>query len=137
MALRIGLGFSRYHNLVIEERKKGGFSKGGARQFQHEPPYPPLPSLLLHLILRNCKNKGSPSNPTRNRDNCGGTDQCVIQAHVREGAVIRVEPDDRYNQNPGKEDQFLSDNDLILNNLARWPGNILYASTSARVGDLE
>jgi len=38
MALLIGLGFSKYHNLVIEERKKGRSSKGGARQFQHEPP---------------------------------------------------------------------------------------------------
>ncbi len=35
------------------------------------------------------------------RGNCGGTRQCVIQAHVRDGVVIRVEPDDRYNQNAG------------------------------------
>jgi hypothetical protein len=51
--------------------------------------------------------------------------------------VIRVEPDDRYNQNAGTEDQFLSDNDLILNNLQRHPRNILYGSTSAGLGDLE
>jgi hypothetical protein len=53
--------------------------------------------------------------------NCGGTSQCVIQAHVRDGVVIRVEPDDRFNQNAGRADPFLSDNDLILNNLQRRP----------------
>ena len=63
--------------------------------------------------------------------NCGGTRQGVIQAHVRDGVVIRVEPDDRYNQNAGRGDQFLSDNDLILNNLQRRPRNILYGSGSA------
>jgi len=55
------------------------------------------------------------------RGNCGGPSQWVIQAPVRDGVVIRVEPDDRYNQNAGREDQFLSDNDLILNNLQRRP----------------
>jgi hypothetical protein len=51
--------------------------------------------------------------------------------------VIRVEPDDQYNQNAGREDPFLSDNDLILNNLQRRPRNIFYGSASARLGDLE
>ena len=69
--------------------------------------------------------------------NCGGPSQCAIQALVRDGVVIRVEPDDRYNQNAGREDQFLSDNDLILNNLQRRPRNISYGSASAGLGDLE
>jgi hypothetical protein len=51
--------------------------------------------------------------------------------------VIRVEPDDRYTQNAGRENPFLSDNDLILNNLQRRPGNILQGSASAGLGDLE
>jgi len=49
--------------------------------------------------------------------NCGGTRQCVVKAHVRDGVVIRVEPDDRYNQHAGREDRFLFGNDLILNNI--------------------
>ena len=69
--------------------------------------------------------------------NYGGTRQCVIKAYVREGVVIRVEPDDRYNQNAGREASFLSDNDLIPNNLQRRPRNILYGSASAGLGDLE
>jgi len=69
--------------------------------------------------------------------NCGGTRQGVIQALVRDGVVIRVEPYDRYNRNAGRGDPFLSDNDFILNNLQRRPRNILYGSASAGGGDLE
>ncbi len=69
--------------------------------------------------------------------NCGGTHQCVIKAHVKDGAAVHVEPDDRYTQNAGREDQFLSDNDLILNNLQAHPRNVLYGSASAGLEDLE
>jgi len=31
-----------------------------------------------------------------------------FQAHVRDGVVIRVEPNDRYNQIAGRKGQFLS-----------------------------
>ena len=53
--------------------------------------------------------------------NCGGTSQCVLKAHVRDGQVVRVEPDDRYNPNVGMEDGVLSDEDLFRNRLQRRP----------------
>jgi hypothetical protein len=37
----------------------------------------------------------------------------VIKAHVKNGRMIRVEPDDRYNIGVGMEDKVLSFNDLI------------------------
>jgi len=53
--------------------------------------------------------------------NCGGNSHCVFKAHVKEGRVVRVEPDDRYNPNVGMEDRVLSDQDLIHNRLQRRP----------------
>ncbi len=53
--------------------------------------------------------------------NCGGNHHCVIKAHVRDGKVVAVEPDDRYNTNIGREDAALSDKDLIKNRLQRRP----------------
>jgi len=53
--------------------------------------------------------------------NCGGTSACVIKAHVKDGKVIRVEPDDRYNPGVGMEDKVLSLNDLVHNRLQRRP----------------
>ena len=53
--------------------------------------------------------------------NCGGNSQCVIKAHVKDGKVIRVEPDDRYNTNVGREDESLSEQDLIKTRLQRRP----------------
>ena len=43
------------------------------------------------------------------RCNCGGNHQCVIKAHVKDGKVVAVEPDDRYNLNIGREDAVLPD----------------------------
>ena len=34
--------------------------------------------------------------------NCGGNQHCVIKAHVKDGKVVAVEPDDRYNKNVGQ-----------------------------------
>jgi anaerobic dimethyl sulfoxide reductase subunit A len=53
--------------------------------------------------------------------NCGGTSSCVIKAHVRDGRVVRVEPDDRYNPGVGMEDKILSSHDLVKNRLQRRP----------------
>jgi anaerobic dimethyl sulfoxide reductase subunit A len=55
------------------------------------------------------------------RCNCGGNFSCVIKAHVKDGRVIAVEPDDRYNKNVGREDAAISDGDLIKNRLQRRP----------------
>ena len=55
------------------------------------------------------------------RANCGGNCQCVIKAHVRDGKVVAVEPDDRYNRNVGREDAVLSEEDLIKTKLQRRP----------------
>ncbi len=53
--------------------------------------------------------------------NCGGTSACVIKAHVRDGKVVRVEPDDRYNPGVGMEDKALTLEDLVHNRLQRRP----------------
>jgi len=53
--------------------------------------------------------------------NCGGNSQCVIKAHVQNGKVIRVEPDDRYNPGVGMEDKVLSFDDILKNRLQRRP----------------
>jgi anaerobic dimethyl sulfoxide reductase subunit A len=55
------------------------------------------------------------------RCNCGGNQQCVIKAHVSDGKVISVEPDDRYNKNVGREDDVVSDADLLKIRLQRRP----------------
>ncbi len=44
--------------------------------------------------------------------NCGGTSQCVLKAHVKDGRVVAIEPDDRYNPGVGREDRVLSERDL-------------------------
>ena len=53
--------------------------------------------------------------------NCGGNQHCVIKAHVRDGKVVAVEPDDRYNKNVGREDSVLSEQDLLKDRLQRRP----------------
>lgn len=53
--------------------------------------------------------------------NCGGNHQCVIKAHVKDGRVVAVEPDDRYNKNVGREDEGLSEQDLLKIRLQRRP----------------
>lgn len=53
--------------------------------------------------------------------NCGGNHQCVIKAHVKNGKIIAVEPDDRYNKNIGREDEAVSEKDLLKIKLQRRP----------------
>lgn len=53
--------------------------------------------------------------------NCGGNQHCVIKAHVRDGKVVAVEPDDRYNKNVGREDSVLSAQEILKNQLQRRP----------------
>jgi len=53
--------------------------------------------------------------------NCGGTSSCVIKAHVKDGRVVRVEPDDRYNPGVGMEDRAISFDDLINNRIQHRP----------------
>jgi len=53
--------------------------------------------------------------------NCGSNSQCVLKAHIKNGVVIAVEPDDRYNPNVGREDEVLSEQDLIKTRLQRRP----------------
>lgn len=53
--------------------------------------------------------------------NCGGNHQCVIKAHVKNGKVVAVEPDDRYNKNVGREDEVVSKKDLLKIHLQRRP----------------
>ena len=37
--------------------------------------------------------------------NCGSDSQCVFKAHVRDGMVVAVEPDDRYNTGVGSGEE--------------------------------
>ena len=53
--------------------------------------------------------------------NCGSTSQCVFKAHVKDGVVVAVEPDDRYNTGIGREDEVLSEEDLRRVRLQRRP----------------
>lgn len=53
--------------------------------------------------------------------NCGSNSQCVFKAHVKGGKVVAVEPDDRYNTGVGREDEALSEEDLIRTKLQRRP----------------
>ncbi len=55
------------------------------------------------------------------RCNCGGNHQCVIKALVKDGKVVAVEPDDRYNKNVGREDEVISEQDLFKIKLQRRP----------------
>ena len=53
--------------------------------------------------------------------NCGNTSQCVFKSHVKDGVVVAVEPDDRYNTGVGREDEVLTEQDLIKTRLQRRP----------------
>ncbi|MFC1933129.1 molybdopterin-dependent oxidoreductase [Chloroflexota bacterium] len=53
--------------------------------------------------------------------NCGSDHHCVFKVHIKDGIVVAVEPDDRYNTGVGREDEILSEDDLIKNRLQRRP----------------
>jgi len=55
------------------------------------------------------------------RCNCGSNSQCILKAHVRDGVVVAVEPDDRYNTGCGREDEAISKEDLVRVRLQRRP----------------
>jgi anaerobic dimethyl sulfoxide reductase subunit A len=67
------------------------------------------------------KHKDESTVYTTCRCNCGGNFQCVLKAHVKDGKVTAVEPDDRYNTNIGREDEAVSEDDLIKVRLQRRP----------------
>ena len=53
--------------------------------------------------------------------NCGAGRQCIFKAHLKDGVIVAVEPDDRYNTGIGREDDVLSEQDLLKNRLQRRP----------------
>jgi anaerobic dimethyl sulfoxide reductase subunit A len=55
------------------------------------------------------------------RCNCGSNSQCVLKAHVRDGVVVAIEPDDRYNTGVGREDEVLTKDDIVKVKLQRRP----------------
>jgi len=55
------------------------------------------------------------------RCNCGGSYQCIIKANVKDGKVVSVEPDDRYNYNCGREDAYMEEEDLQKVRIQRRP----------------
>ncbi|MDE3075185.1 MAG: hypothetical protein KGJ86_07120, partial [Chloroflexota bacterium] len=50
------------------------------------------------------------------RINCGGS-QCVLKVRRKDGVVTAIEPDDHYNPGIGREDAFVTDNELQKNRL--------------------
>lgn len=67
------------------------------------------------------KHEGEDTVYTTCRCNCGGNFQCILKAHVKDGKVVCVEPDDRYNTNVGREDAAISEEDLLKIRLQRRP----------------
>lgn len=55
------------------------------------------------------------------RCNCGGNYQCIIKANVKDGRVVAVEPDDRYNKNIAREDAYMDAEDVVKVRLQRRP----------------
>jgi anaerobic dimethyl sulfoxide reductase subunit A len=53
--------------------------------------------------------------------NCGSDSHCVFKVHLKDGIVVAVEPDDRYNPGAGREEEGLSEADLANNHLQRRP----------------
>jgi anaerobic dimethyl sulfoxide reductase subunit A len=74
-------------------------------------------------VMKNLKekNKGDKIVYTSCYCNCGCDHNCVFKAHVRDGVVVAVEPDDRVNTGVGREDEVLSDEELIRTHLQRRP----------------
>lgn len=66
-------------------------------------------------------NRGVTAVYTTCRCNCGNTSQCVFKAHIKNGVIVAVEPDDRYNTGIGREDEVLSEQDLLRTHLQRRP----------------
>ena len=67
------------------------------------------------------KSEGEKTVYTTCRCNCGSNFQCVFKAHVRDGVIVAVEPDDRYNTGVGREDEVLSEQELVKTHLQRRP----------------
>ena len=65
--------------------------------------------------------KGAHTVYTTCRCNCGSTSQCVFKVHVKDGVAAVVEPDDRYNPGVGREDEVVSESDILKNRLQRRP----------------
>ncbi len=51
--------------------------------------------------------------------NCGSDSHCVFKVHLKDGIVVAVEPDDRYNPGKGREDDGLPEAELVNNRLQR------------------
>ncbi len=53
--------------------------------------------------------------------NCGSNSDCILKAHIKDGVVVSIEPDDRINTGVGREDEVLSEQELIKTRLQRRP----------------
>ncbi len=65
----------------------------------------------IERIVRNLseKRQGKITTYTVCFANCGGNSHCVLKAHLKDGRLVAIEPDDRYNPGLGREDRVLSD----------------------------
>jgi len=64
---------------------------------------------------------GATTVSSSHRCNCGSGSERVFKAHVRDGLAAVVEPNDRYNPGVGKEDEVVSEPEVINNRLQRRP----------------
>ncbi len=72
----------------------------------------PTTYLAVQRIIRSLKEKRQGEVASYN--GCGpGCGHCVLKVRVKDGRVVGIEPDDRYNFGVGREDRVLSDLDLI------------------------
>jgi anaerobic dimethyl sulfoxide reductase subunit A len=53
--------------------------------------------------------------------NCGSSSQCVFKVYIADGRITKVEPDDRCNKNAGREDEVITEEDLLKVRLQRRP----------------
>ena len=70
-------------------------------------------------MRRQTNHKGEKTVYTACMCNCGSNTHCILKAHVKDGVVVCVEPDDRYNTGVGREDEALSEEELIKTHLQR------------------
>ena len=53
--------------------------------------------------------------------NCGATSQCIFKLYVKDGRVQAIEPDDRLNTDACREDEAISEEDLLKVKIQRRP----------------
>ncbi|MCL5961557.1 MAG: molybdopterin-dependent oxidoreductase [Chloroflexi bacterium] len=72
---------------------------------------------VVHQLMR--KHSGEETVYTGCYANCGGNCQCTLKVRRKNGVITMIEPDDRYNAGVGREDDVLSEQDIIKGRVQR------------------